>query len=122
MSVPAQHRRRWLRGILAAGCTLAVPALAGCGRRTPDVARASPGSLPSTGPAADVIVVELPADAPPADTAGKLTKVQAAYRRLPNGSERCDTCLFFIAGDNACKTVAGDISPRGWCTLWLSKQ
>jgi hypothetical protein len=54
----------------------------------------------------------------------KLTQAATKYQAEPkevNGDKRqCDGCNFFVA-PNSCKMVDGEISPTGWCTLWVKK-
>jgi hypothetical protein len=51
----------------------------------------------------------------------KLAQTAVAYQQTPNGDKQCDSCNFFVA-PNACKEVAGDIVPTGYCKLWNKKQ
>ena len=44
----------------------------------------------------------------------KMTKAQAEYQDTPKGIQMCGTCTLFDE-PHACKVVAGDISPNGWC-------
>lgn len=53
--------------------------------------------------------------------AGKMEKSQAKYQGQPNGEQRCSGCMHFIPDSNTCKLVSGDISPDGWCMLWVAK-
>lgn len=50
-------------------------------------------------------------------TAAKLPKASAGYQATPKGSQECGNCALFEP-PNACKSVAGEISPKGWCTLY----
>jgi hypothetical protein len=43
------------------------------------------------------------------------------YQNSPNGVQECANCMQFVAETNTCKVVEGNVSPRGWCTLWVSK-
>ena len=131
MDTPNPRRRTILRGALAAGATLM---FAGCQRQeegaplddvppaTPgtagpmgDTAPTSPNDVPPPGDAA-------PANTPPAgDTAGgstKVSKAQAQYQDTPKGDQNCANCTFFIADNNTCKVVEGEVSPNGWSALW----
>lgn len=47
----------------------------------------------------------------------KLTKAEAKYQDHPSDIQMCSTCTQFVK-PNACKVVAGDISPDGWCRLF----
>ena len=50
----------------------------------------------------------------------KLAQAAAKYQGEPKDGKQCDGCNFFVA-PNACKLVDGDISPNGWCSLWVKK-
>jgi hypothetical protein len=50
----------------------------------------------------------------------KIAKTVVAYQDTPKGEQRCDGCALFEA-PNACKTVAGDVAPEGWCRIWQRK-
>ena len=49
--------------------------------------------------------------------ANPLPKTAVNYQDTPKGDRKCSECSLFVA-PNACKNVAGDISPNGWCMLW----
>ena len=48
----------------------------------------------------------------------KMSKAQANYQETPQGDQRCGNCALFIAAQNACAVVEGEISPQAWCRLW----
>ena len=50
----------------------------------------------------------------------KIPQAAVAYQKTPNGDKECDNCNFFIA-PNACKTVDGEIDPKGWCKIYVKK-
>ena len=50
----------------------------------------------------------------------KMAQTAVRYQDLPKDSKQCDGCKLFIS-PNGCKSVAGDISPKGWCALWVKK-
>jgi hypothetical protein len=50
----------------------------------------------------------------------KLSQGDAKYQTAPKGDQRCEGCANFQA-PNACKFVQGDISPNGWCQLFVGK-
>ena len=50
----------------------------------------------------------------------KLPKSAVAYQDHPKGNQDCSNCNLFQP-PNACKNVAGDISPKGWCNIWVKK-
>ena len=56
------------------------------------------------------------ADAAPA----KLAPNEIGYQPSPKGGSRCELCVNWQA-PNACKVVAGQISPSGWCGLFVRK-
>jgi hypothetical protein len=49
--------------------------------------------------------------------ANPLPKTAVNYQDTPKGDHQCSGCALFVA-PNACKNVAGEISPNGWCMLW----
>lgn len=49
-----------------------------------------------------------------------MTKQASGYQGTPKGAQRCDNCAQFKA-PSSCNLVAGDISPAGWCRLWVKK-
>jgi hypothetical protein len=50
----------------------------------------------------------------------KLTQAAAKYQDHPKGSQSCAICANFQP-PNACRFVAGTISPNGWCQLFAPK-
>ena len=50
----------------------------------------------------------------------KIAQAAVAYQEMPNGDKECDNCNFFVA-PNACKTVDGEINPKGYCKLYNKK-
>lgn len=48
---------------------------------------------------------------------GKMSKQLAEYQDIPKGIQMCATCSLFDE-PHACKVVAGDISPSGWCKAY----
>lgn len=52
--------------------------------------------------------------------ARKLPQAAVAYQPTPKGKLRCDNCNQWEP-PNACRTVAGVISPAGWCTIYKPK-
>ncbi len=48
----------------------------------------------------------------------KASQASVQYQDKPKGDQQCDNCLQFEA-PNACKTVEGKISPKGWCAIWV---
>ena len=52
--------------------------------------------------------------------AAKLAQSAVKYQDSPKDGKQCDGCKLFVA-PNACKSVAGDVSPSGWCALWVKK-
>jgi hypothetical protein len=55
-----------------------------------------------------------------AAAAAKLPQGEIGYQASPKGNARCDQCVNWQA-PNACKLVAGPISPSGWCGLFSRK-
>ncbi|MFY9835513.1 MAG: high potential iron sulfur protein [Xanthobacteraceae bacterium] len=50
----------------------------------------------------------------------KISQADAKYQATPKDDQRCDGCVNFEP-PNACKFVQGDISPSGWCQLFVKK-
>lgn len=102
-------RRRVLRGALATGCCLLMPlALPGCDAG--EQAASGDGAAPMADPAS--------AGLPEAEQA-KISQASVQYQAQPNGEQNCAGCTYFIVESNTCKKVEGDISPAGWCVLWV---
>ena len=47
----------------------------------------------------------------------KLEKPLVQYQDNPKDGQECDKCVNWVA-PNACKIVAGSISPKGWCVAF----
>ncbi len=56
----------------------------------------------------------------PADAQGTTPKKVAKYQDHPKGSQQCSTCNFFKP-PHSCQIVAGNISPKGWCSFYAKK-
>jgi hypothetical protein len=52
--------------------------------------------------------------------AGTLPQAAVAYQDHPKDDKKCANCNLFVEPDG-CKTVAGKISPEGYCKLWVKK-
>jgi hypothetical protein len=50
----------------------------------------------------------------------KLAPTAVKYQTTPKDGHQCDGCVQFVA-PNSCKLVDGEISPTGWCLLWVKK-
>ncbi len=55
-----------------------------------------------------------------AQTTPKIAKSAVMYQDHPNGGNHCSICVNFLPPD-ACKLVAGKISPNGWCGAFAPK-
>lgn len=105
-------RRVVLRGALAVGCGLLLPAaLFGCDSKKGEN---STGAAPAGSPATS-------ADSAAPAATGKVSQASVQYKTQPKGEQKCGNCVNFIAESNTCKLVEGQISPDGWCTLWAQK-
>ncbi len=49
--------------------------------------------------------------------AAKFTQKAVFYRPRPSLGQKCSNCLLFER-PHACRSVAGYISPEGWCVIW----
>ena len=58
--------------------------------------------------------------AKPAVAEGKMSQKEVKYQDTPKGTQQCDGCKLFQP-PSACKTVEGEISPKGWCNLFKPK-
>jgi hypothetical protein len=52
--------------------------------------------------------------------AAQMPQSSVAYQSSPHGDQRCDNCTLFEA-PSSCKSVAGKISPKGWCRIYRKK-
>jgi len=50
----------------------------------------------------------------------KLAQTAVKYQTTPKDGHQCDGCAQFVA-PHSCKLVDGEISPTGWCLLWVKK-
>ena len=48
----------------------------------------------------------------------KISQGAVHYQNTPKDGQDCRDCYHFVA-PNACKLVAGRISPKGWCSVWV---
>lgn len=113
-------RRLVLRGALAVGCGFLVPSvLTGCDSKK--------GETPAGTAPADAPEGAAPASPPDAGESaapaagGKVSQASVQYQTQPKDGQQCSGCLHFIAESNTCKLVEGQISPDGWCILWVKK-
>jgi hypothetical protein len=51
----------------------------------------------------------------------KIAQAQVQYQTTPKDGAKCSTCVNWEA-PNACKIVAGTISPEGWCIAYAPKE
>ncbi|MBW8305279.1 MAG: hypothetical protein K0M46_00125 [Thiobacillus sp.] len=108
-------RRVVLRGALAVGCGLLLPAaLFGCGKKDESATGAAPADSTASG-------TDATPNAAAPGAPGKSSQASVQYQDQPKGDQKCDGCLHFIAESNTCKVVEGQISPNGWCILWIQK-
>ena len=49
--------------------------------------------------------------------AAQLPKTVAGYQDKPHDGQECSQCALFVK-PNTCQSVAGTISPTGWCRLY----
>ena len=118
-------RRVVLRGALAVGCGLLLPAaLFGCDSKKGET---STGAAPAGSPPTSTDAGALDSSpAPSAESAApaapaKVSQASVQYQTQPKGEQKCSGCLHFVAESNTCNLVEGQISPDGWCTLWTQK-
>jgi hypothetical protein len=51
----------------------------------------------------------------------KVNQSVVKYQPEPKGESKCENCMFFEP-PSSCKNVEGEISPNGWCTMWMKKK
>jgi hypothetical protein len=56
----------------------------------------------------------------PAKADDKLAQDVVQYQKTPNDGNKCSICVNYVE-PNACKIVAGEISPEGWCVAFAPK-
>ncbi len=107
-------RRELLRGTLALGSSLCMPALfSGCDSK-------NSGYSASTAPPAAPAPAATATENAPAAT-NKVKKETVQYQEQPKGDQQCSLCMHFQAESSTCKLVEGPINPSGWCVLWAKK-
>jgi High potential iron-sulfur protein len=67
-----------------------------------------------------ILGVVLAPSAPSQAMAAKASQASVKYQTTPKANQDCTGCRSFEP-PNACKTVAGEIDPKGWCTVWIKK-
>lgn len=118
-------RRVVLRGVLAASCGLLLPAaIFGCDSKKGESSTGD--ALDSSPPPGTDSAAQDSSPAPSAESAApaapaKVSQASVQYQIQPKGEQKCGNCVNFIAESNTCKVVDGQISPEGWCTLWVQK-
>jgi hypothetical protein len=50
----------------------------------------------------------------------KAAQKLVGYQDTPHGAQQCDNCSQFVA-PASCKVVDGEISPTGWCKVYVKK-
>ena len=54
-----------------------------------------------------------------AKAAQKYSKDAVSYQDSPKGDQNCANCKFWD-GEGGCEIVEGEISPDGWCAVWVA--
>jgi hypothetical protein len=72
------------------------------------------GAIGTVGAATMLTTIARPA------MASKLPKAAVSYQTHPRGKQRCAVCALFEP-PHSCKSVAGTISPNGWCQIFRPK-
>jgi hypothetical protein len=52
--------------------------------------------------------------------AAQLSPTAVSYQASPKDGKKCVDRKLFVS-PNACKSVSGEISPDGWCKLYIKK-
>ena len=55
-----------------------------------------------------------------AEAGMKVPQSAVHYQPSPKDGKDCDDCANFVS-PGGCKLVDGDISPKGWCRLWVKR-
>ncbi len=55
-----------------------------------------------------------------AEAAIKVAQSTVHYQTTPRDGQSCGQCIQFVA-PKTCKLVDGDVTPTGWCQLWVRK-
>ncbi len=118
MTPEGLQRRTLLRGLFATGWMLYLPQLTGCEDRKPSETAVNP---PPDTPTPMAETPAAPATAPETTASGKMTQAAAQYQSQPKNRQDCAGCIHFVAQDNTCNVVEGQVSPQGWCILWVEK-
>jgi len=76
--------------------------------------------LSAVAAAASTLIVAGPA------SAGAIPKTAVTYQETPKDGHQCSGCKLFIPGasedaNGTCKSVQGEINPKGWCKLFAAK-
>ena len=101
------QRRNLLKFVVAGGVGLCASMMWGCQEKQ------QPAGTAGKPPAA--------AGSPPPGGSGKVSQAEAQYQNQPKGDQKCNKCMQFIAESNSCKLVQGQVSPEGWCKLFVAK-
>ena len=77
------------------------------------------GVLAAVGAVAATAVFTTPAQA-------KMAQKAAMYQPKPHGAQACQNCSRFTPGktpaaDGTCMIVDGNVSPHGWCAMYVPK-
>lgn len=51
----------------------------------------------------------------------KIPQTAVRYQATPKNDQRCDGCVNWMP-PNACKIVAGQVIPAGWCIAFAPKE
>ncbi len=65
---------------------------------------------------ATAIATIIAAETRPAQAA-KVSKAAVGYQDTPKNGQKCSNCVLFEP-PSGCKSVAGVISPNGWCAIY----
>ena len=62
----------------------------------------------------------LATSARPAAAGAKIAQSAVYYQSSAKDGQQCGQCAQFLS-PHGCKLVDGDISPSGWCRLWVKR-
>jgi len=126
MATHDANRRRMLHQLLISGCALGASALfAACnkaGNESQQAIPLQPAEEKNPQPlASDSSANFTTANSETIESSTKVSKQAASYQEQPKGNNSCANCLHFMPDSGTCALVEGQISPDGWCVLWVEK-
>ncbi len=121
MATHDANRRLFLHQLLMSGYTLAATAfIAACSKGDNGSSRAA-GLQPAEQNSPQPPAKDSSANSKAIGAGTKVSQQAANYQDEPKGNRSCANCLHFMPDTASCELVEGQISPHGWCILWVEK-